>query len=72
MKNDKKCVEHSLVGALVTLGDGEVRAKVTAFNRDTGYATVTLCSPIDSDADRVHLPAGYVESIAIAMLRYLH
>ena len=71
MKNDKKR-ESNLVGALVTLGDGEVRAKVTAFNRDTGYATVTLCSPIDSEADHVHLPAGYVESIEIAKLRYLH
>lgn len=69
-KNEKR--EPNLVGALVTLGDGAVRAKVTAFNKDTGFATITLCTPVDSEVGHVHLPAGYAESIEVAKLRYLH
>ena len=65
-----------LVGALVTIGDGSVRAKIVAINKTAAepLATVELlktwCDTNKPEAPP--LPEGYRETVPLNLLHYLH
>lgn len=70
MKNDKG--EIGLVGALVTLGDGAIRAKIVSVDKTNDTATIVLCAPHEDSKTGTHYYTGYHETMKLNLLHYLH